>query len=128
MMNYKVVAKKNPMTKEVKYYAQLAPVTPVRLEALADAISRQCTITIHDVKAVLSAMQEHILRTIIDGKSVRLGDLGSFHPTICSEGADQPDDVTAAKIRRVRVRFRSSVGMKSGLSLTNPSIRFSRIK
>ena len=25
MMNYKVVAKKNPMTKEVKYYAQLAP-------------------------------------------------------------------------------------------------------
>lgn len=70
MMNYKVVARKNPMTKEVKYYAQLVLATPVRLAALAEEISQQCTVTAHDVKVVLSAMEEHILRHLLNGKSV----------------------------------------------------------
>lgn len=128
MMNYRVVAKKNPITKEVKYYVQLAPVTPTKLASLADAISKECTVTVHDVKAVLSAIQEHILRLLIDGKSVRLGDLGSFHPTLCSDGAATADEVTTENIRRVRVRFRCSKVMRNGLQLTNPEMSFRRMK
>lgn len=128
MMNYRVVAKKNPVTKEVKYYAQLAPVTPIGLDNLAETISKQCTVTIHDVKAVISALEEHILRIVTDGKSVRLGDLGSFHPTLCSTGVDVPDELTADKIHRVRVRFRCSAGMRNGLLPSSSAISFRRIK
>ena len=52
MLKYNVVARKNPQTKELLYYAQLVPVTAVGLSALAAAISNECTVTIHDIKAV----------------------------------------------------------------------------
>lgn len=127
MMNYKVVARKNPMTKEVKYYAQLVLTSSVKLSSLADAISRQCTVTVHDVKAVLSAMEEHILRQLLDGKSVRLGDLGSFRPTVSSEGSDEADKVTADNVRRVRVRFHGSATLCNGLLKSNPAVGFRRL-
>lgn len=47
MLKYNVVARKNPQTKELLYYAQLVPVTAVGLSALAAAISNECTVTIH---------------------------------------------------------------------------------
>lgn len=128
MMNYKVVAKKNPTTKEVKYYAQLALTGPVKLASFADAISRQCTVTKHDVKAVISAMEEHLLRQLLDGKSVRLGDLGSFRPTFSSAGSEAADKVTADNIRSIRVRFCGSPTLRSGLKKANPELRFRRLK
>lgn len=127
MMNYKVVARKNPMTKEVKYYAQLVLATPVRLAALAEEISQQCTVTAHDVKAVLSAMEEHILRHLLNGKSVRLGDLGSFRPTLTSEGSDSADKVTVDNVRRVRIRFRGSAALCKGLQKSGSKAEFCRL-
>lgn len=126
-MNYKVIARKNPMTKEVKHYAQLTLNGSVKLTSFAEAISRQCTVTVHDVKAVLSAMEEHILRKLQDGRSVRLGDLGSFRPTLSSEGSDSADKVTAANIRAVRVRFFGSPALRNGLQKTNPEVSFRRL-
>lgn len=41
MLKYNVVARKNPQTKELLYYAQLVPVTAVGLSALAAAISNE---------------------------------------------------------------------------------------
>lgn len=72
MLKYNVVARKNPQTKELLYYAQLVPVTAVGLSALAAAISNECTVTIHDIKAVLSALEEKVISYLQSGMSVRL--------------------------------------------------------
>ncbi|MCI7645820.1 MAG: hypothetical protein MSS47_05845, partial [Bacteroidales bacterium] len=40
-----------------------------------------------------------------DGHSVRLGDLGSFRPTLSAYTFDSPEEVTAAGIKHVRTRF-----------------------
>ncbi len=50
----------------------------MNLEQVATNISRECTVTVHDVKAVLSSLQEQIILALQDGKSVRFGDLGSL--------------------------------------------------
>lgn len=124
MLKYNVVSKKNPIDKSVKFYARLIPVTPVKLADLAKDISDESTVTVHDVKAVLSALEAHIVRQLRNGCSVRLGDLGSFRPTVTSTGAESAEDFTASHIKQVNIRFNSSPKMRFELSKVNPSVIF----
>ena len=55
MFKYRIIGRKNPQTKEKKFYAQGEPVNPVSLSDIANEISGMCTLTAHDIKAVLSA-------------------------------------------------------------------------
>ena len=78
MINYIVARKKNMTDGSIKYYAKVAPVTPVYVNDIAARISKTCTVTEHDVKAVLSALQEQVIYSLSDGHSVRLGDLAQL--------------------------------------------------
>ena len=127
MLKYRVIPRKNPQTKEIKYYAQLENVVPVTVETLAKDISDSCTLTLHDVKAVISALEEHISKALRFGKSVRLRDLGSFYPTLSSSGAETESDFKTNMIKSVNVVFRKSSKMKYGFNVNNPEISFMRI-
>ena len=124
MLKYNVLARKSPIDNSVKFYAQVTSPTPVKCQQLATAISEKCTVTIHDVKAVLSALEEEIANNIRNGASVRLGDLGTFRATISSEGAESRDAFAAKNIRRVNVRFMASPNMRHKLSVLNPDMQF----
>lgn len=124
MITYIVTPKKNPKTEVIKYYAQIAPIRPLRLDDIAEKISNQCTVTEHDVKAVLSALQEQVLMALREGNSVRLGDLGSFRPTISSDPSDAAADVTADNIKTVRVRYTMSARLRSSLAKGQRGVRF----
>lgn len=128
MIKYNVIPRKNPINKEVKYYAQMAPVTPVTLGDVAEAIASNCTVTLHDCKAVLSALQEQIALQLRNGNSVRLGDLGSFHPVVKSSGALSADEFSTAHIKGLKVCFNMSSQMRYMLSKQNPSVTFQLIK
>ena len=128
MVKYNVIPRKNPINKEVKYYAQMAPVNPVKLSELADSISAQCTLTVHDVKAVLSALQEHIAQHLRNGNSVRLGDLGSFCAVIKSRGASTIEDFSAGNIKGLKVSFVMSSPMRYLLSKQNPNVNFQMVR
>lgn len=127
MLKYRTVPRKNPQTKEVKFYAQLEHVTPMTLDALAKDISDSCTLTLHDVKAVISALEEHISKALRYGKSVRLRDLGSFYPTLSSDGVENEKDFKSTLIKSVNVVFRKSAKMMYGFNVENPEIKFMRI-
>ena len=126
MLKYRVIPRKNPQTKETKFYAQLEHVVPVTIETLAKDISDSCTLTLHDVKAVLSALEEHISKALRFGKSVRLRDLGSFYPTLSSSGAETEKDFKTNMIKSVNVVFRKSAKMMYGFNVNNPEINFMR--
>lgn len=124
MIKYNIIPRKNPINKEVKYYAQMAPVTPVNLNSIAEAIASNCTVTLHDCKAVLSALQEQIALNLRQGNSVRLGDLGSFHSVIKSSGALSADEFSTSHIKGLKVCFCMSSPMRYMLSKQNPSVTF----
>lgn len=105
MINYIAQAKKNPQTKTLSYYAQIAPVTPLKLDDIVRRIEKTCTVSSADIKAVLDALQHEIVESLRAGNSVRLGDLGSFRATLSSSGVEAPEKVSAALIKSVRVRF-----------------------
>ena len=128
MIKYNVIPRKNPINKEVKYYAQMAPVNPMTLNDVAEIISNQSTVTLHDCKAVLSALQEQIALQLRNGNSVRLGDLGSFHPVVKSSGALSADEFSTAHIKGLKVCFNMSSQMRYMLSKQNPAVKFEVVK
>ena len=127
MIYYNVIKRKSPKDGTVKFYASAQNGTYMNLEQVATNISRECTVTVHDVKAVLSSLQEQIILALQDGKSVRFGDLGSFHATVRSKGAENKSDFKKANISHVMVRFVKSAAMRSAFALTNQDIKLSGV-
>lgn len=126
MISYVVKAKKNPMTGELKYYPQIASVSALTLLDITEKISSACTVTEHDVKAVLSALQEQVKIALREGHSVRLGDLGSFRPTIVGSGAATREEVSVSNINAVRVRYTRSGRLEAELNKGQTGVKFSR--
>lgn len=104
-IRYKLGAKKSPKDKSVKYYAVNVRTKTITLEDLAEEIEHATTISRADVKACLDELEHRILTAMQEGNSVRLGDLGSFHITLQSNGATTKKDFTAENIKNVRVQF-----------------------
>lgn len=119
MIQFIARKKRNPQNNETKYYAQMAPVTPLTLNGVAEQIERQCTVSMPDIKAVLNAMEYVVVSALKNGQSVRLGDLGSFRPTLTSSPADAASDVKAGLVKRVRCRYTQSGSMTRALDLKN---------
>ena len=105
--------KKNMRTQEVKWYAQISRVKPVTLDEISERIASNCTVTEHDIKAVLSALQEQVVFCMKEGQSVRLGDLGSFRPTVSSSGFATKDKVSADGVTKINVRFTKGSRLRS---------------
>lgn len=123
MIYYRVVKRQDPASKTPKFYAQAKQQSFINLEQVASNISSKTTFTIHDVKGVLSALQEEVILALRDGKGVRLGDLGSFHTTLQSHGAATKEAFTTANLTHLRVRFARSAKMCSALNLANKHIQ-----
>lgn len=115
-MEYVIRPKRVPATNKIRYYMQVAPVKPVELGDIAARIERTSTVSSADIKAVLDALQYEVREQIKAGHSVRLGDLGSFRPTIACKGMDKAEDLTVRNIKRVRVQFTPSATLEKELS------------
>lgn len=125
MIQFVTKGKKNPINKTIRFYAQIAPVEAVSLDDIVAEIEHSTTLSEADIKATLVALQYHIIRHITGGRAVRLGDLGSFRPTMTSRGVTEAKDVTAAQISSVRCRFTPSARMKK--ELQTDRLRFCNI-
>ena len=119
MIQFITTGKKNFQTKETKYYAQIAPVLPTSLNDVIAQIERECTVAAPDVLAVLNALQHVIVQELRNGHAVHLGELGSFRPTLLSNGALTAKEVCANNIKRVRCRFTPSAVITRALDLGN---------
>lgn len=126
MIKYIAQTKKNPVTKAVAWYPQVARVEALDLDDIAEKISLTCTVTEHDIKAVLSALQEQVVFALRNGNSVRLGDLGSFRLTMKGDACGTREEVSAEKIKRLRVRFTSGSRLRMLLQSGARGVRFSR--
>lgn len=134
MLKYNVVSslvnKKNAQTGQIEqkrvYFARLVPVTPVKLAEFAEGISRECTVTPADIKAVLAAMEQRLVQYLRNGNSIRLGDLGSFRVTLSSGSVENAEEFSTANITGVNVRFHVSPKLKYELSLKHPYTALSR--
>lgn len=122
-IKYRIHEQQNALTKQMQYTARIVPVEPLGLDDIVDGIEKTSTVSSADIKAVLDALQFEVIRALKAGNSVRLGDLGSFRPTLASRSALSAEAFTAANLKGVRVRFTPSSRMESELKLDRVSVR-----
>lgn len=118
-MKYKVVERKKPGTQDFKFYGTVVLGEPVGLRAIIKEIEEKCTLTQSDIVAVLYALESAVAKKLRNGQSVRFGTLGSFRPTITSNGADSAAHWAPSMIKRVRAIFTPSGQLKQDLSVKN---------
>lgn len=119
MIQYIARGKKNPRTQEVKYYAQMAPTTPITFKGVAEQIEKMCTVTDADIKAVLMSLETVVTNAMKNGTTVRLGEIGSFRPTLSSKPVATADKVDASCIKRVRCRYTQGGNITKALLTQN---------
>lgn len=129
MITLTVRSKKNFKLDKKQFYPQIAPATPIGLNDVAEQIEKQSTVSLADIKGVLDALQEVVLEAVADGYSVRLGDLGSFRPTLrAAKSREKQEDVSADDIKAVRVRFTPSPALTKKLLPSNVQMNLKRPK
>jgi predicted histone-like DNA-binding protein len=124
-MKYKLLQRSNPRDpSQSKWYA--APVSDgkVTQSDVTAEIVNISSLSRGDVSNVIHSLIDVIPKYLLMGKSVNLGDLGTFRLSFSSDGVDNPDEFTIANIHGVRVIFVPSVKLKKALE----NIRFERSK
>ena len=123
MIPYKVIPRKSPKDRSVKYYG----VQHTRQMAEYDFVSRivqKNTVTRADVLAVISSIAEELVYAIRNGNSVTLPEIGTFGFTIKTRGAETKAKFVADNIKSLLVRFKPSSKLKYDVKVGNPQVKF----
>ena len=110
--------RKNPQDKDAvaKYYAQVVLAPEMTQRQIVEQIADRCTLTGSDIKAVLDALMTVIKRNLANGSPVRLGDLGSFRPSISGTGIETADKCGANTVKKARVIYVPSTEIKEAVA------------
>lgn len=60
-------------------------------------------------------MRKIVQRLLLDGKSVKLGNWGSFNVTLNTEGAATKDALTARNVKSVNINFQPGEELKTAM-------------
>lgn len=122
-IKHKILPRKNPqdLVAPEKFYATAVSNGETDMEALAEMIAYQSTLTDTDCYAVLRALERNIVQELSQGRIVRLDTLGNFQISLSAEGQNSPEEVSANNIIKSRILFRP--GKKLRQLLTNLSFQ-----
>lgn len=127
MLTYHVIRRKNIKTGDILFYPQLVTAAADDRAKIIERIEKKCTLASADVKAVVDALEVEIIDCLQQGRSVRLGDLGSFRPSLrCGKGVGDEQSVSPAMIKRVHIVFHPSSRIRRALSVKDHAVSFYR--
>ncbi len=83
-----------------RYYASIVSNGTVTLEELCESIAEETALTSADVKSCLDRLPRILARHLREGRNIQVGELGSFRPTLGSQGSVKKEDFTAATMMK----------------------------
>jgi predicted histone-like DNA-binding protein len=89
-----------------KYYASIVIDGEVTVDQLVKEIEKFSALSEPDIRGVIIALENVIQDKLADSKMVRLEKLGTFYPTLSSDGKDTEEAVDGHAIRSVGVNYR----------------------
>ena len=98
-----------------KWYATLKRISLVREKQVAQYIADETTLNPKEAEMALALLQKVLIRELLAGNSVQLGDWGSFNLTCNSTAHDTREQVSATSIRKLNVRFTAGKDLKAAL-------------
>lgn len=118
MIKYRVIARKSPKDKSVKYYPTTAS-EKLTFEELVDNIVAECTLTRADVRACIEQFNRHIVNALKNGKTVEINGLGTVTYCLKGQGTDTEDKFTPDRITRLTPHFRFAPSMRKAIERKN---------
>jgi predicted histone-like DNA-binding protein len=98
-----------------KFYAAIVNDGEVTVEELAKDIEKFSALSEPDFISVIIALENVIQEKPGNSKIVRLQRLGSFYPSLSSEGRDTEEEVDAHAVKSVRVNYRPGARIQATL-------------
>jgi predicted histone-like DNA-binding protein len=87
----------------------------VREKDVAKRVADETTLNPKEAEFAVAQLFKVLTDYLLSGKTVQLGELGTFRLTVHSEGSATEAEVTANKIKNVNLRFAASENMKETL-------------
>ena len=114
-MKYKLIQRKNPQNKTAagKWYASPVNDGKVSQKGISEDIVAASSLARGDVSNVINSLIDTIPKYLLMGKSVNLGDIGTFRLSFSSAGVDNPDDFNTNLISGVKIVFTPSTEFKA---------------
>ncbi|WP_162126132.1 HU family DNA-binding protein [Flavobacterium phycosphaerae] len=125
-VTFKMIPKKNMQVSppEVKYYPCAVSQGRVDLDTLSQIVASRSTVSEADCYGVIVGLTRAIGESLLNGHIVDIDFLGSFALTLQGTAADSEADLGKANIKKTKVIFSPSKGLKSRLK----EISFKRLR
>ena len=82
---------------------------------VAMLIADETTLNPMEAAMAIRQLRKVVQRLLLDGKSVKLGDWGTFNITLNTEGTERKEDLTARNVKRVNINFQPADEMKAAM-------------
>lgn len=123
---FKKILRKNPLnaTQTPLYYPHLIQTGKnVTLYDLAYNMKEKSSLSVGDIRSVLSNFIECMRDTLYSGQSVNIENFGIFSLGASCKGVAEKKECTAAMIKKVRINFRPSTTVKPDVNATRAGER-----
>ena len=123
MIPYKVIPRKSPKDRSIKYYG-VQHTRQMSEQDFVERIVQKNTVTRADVLAVIASIREELVYSIRNGNSVTLPEIGTFGFSIKTRGAETKEKFVTDNIKQLLVRFKPSSKLKYDVQVGNPQVKF----
>ena len=87
----------------------------IKEKQVSMSIADETTLNRKEAEMALAQLEKVLIRELLSSNTVQLGDWGSFNLTCNSMAHDTREEVSAASIRRLNVRFTAGKSLKAAL-------------
>ena len=118
-IKYKVIEKAQPGVAGggiKKWYAAIVTDGELTIDDLTNKIEKFSALSEADIRGVIIALENVIHEELINGKIIRLDKLGSFYPSLSSDGVANEKEFTVANIKSAKVNYRPGKRITNSLS------------
>ncbi|MDR2773359.1 MAG: HU family DNA-binding protein [Tannerella sp.] len=112
------VERANPQDRTLpkKWYPTLKTINQLGEKEVAKEMADETTLNRKEAEMSIDRLGIVLLRNLLGGNSVQLGDWGSFHLTCNGEGSETKEGVTAHSIKSMNIRFTPGKALKEALN------------
>lgn len=102
-----------------KWYANAVLDEELTVDDLVKKIEKFSSFSEADIRGIIIAVENVIKEEITKGKIIRLDVLGSFYPSLSTDGVENEEDFSPANIRSVKTIYRPGKRILEALKLVS---------
>jgi len=107
-----------------KWYASAKADGEVTIDELTKEIEKFSALSEADIRGVIIALENVMVNQIVNGKIVRLDKLGSFYPSLSSEGTATEAEFNSSLIKSAKINYRPGTRINDALK----TAKFTKVK